>query len=51
MQTIAAISTPVGTGAIGIVRISGDDALKIAAKVFFTSKLEDLKDAVPNMMY
>ena len=51
MQTIAAISTPVGTGAIGIVRISGDDALKIAAKVFFTLKLEDLKDAVPNMMY
>lgn len=51
MQTIAAISTPVGAGAIGIVRISGDDALKVAAKVFRTSKLSDLKDAVPNMMY
>lgn len=51
MQTIAAISTPVGAGAIGIVRISGDDALKVAAKVFKTSKLSDLKDAVPNMMY
>lgn len=51
MQTIAAISTPVGAGAIGIVRISGDDALKVAAKIFRTSKLKDLKDAVPNMMY
>ncbi len=51
MQTIAAISTPVGVGAIGIVRISGDDALKVAAKVFSTSKLKDLEDAVPNMMY
>lgn len=51
MQTIAAISTPVGAGAIGIVRISGDDALKVAAKVFRTSKLSDLKYAVPNMMY
>lgn len=51
MQTIAAISTPVGAGAIGIVRISGDDALKVAAKVFRTSKLKDLKEAVPNMMY
>lgn len=51
MQTIAAISTPVGAGAIGIVRISGDDALKVAAKIFRTSKLKNLKDAVPNMMY
>lgn len=51
MQTIAAISTPVGAGAIGIVRISGEDALKVAAKIFRTSKLKNLKDAVPNMMY
>ena len=51
MQTIAAISTPVGAGAIGIVRISGDDALKVAEKVFYTSKLKSLSDAVPNMMY
>ncbi|HGC6692607.1 TPA: tRNA(5-methylaminomethyl-2-thiouridylate)-methyltransferase, partial [Streptococcus agalactiae] len=29
-DTIAAISTPLGEGAIGIVRISGTDALKIA---------------------
>ncbi|MDR0922492.1 MAG: tRNA uridine-5-carboxymethylaminomethyl(34) synthesis GTPase MnmE [Lactobacillales bacterium] len=33
-DTIAAISTPPGEGAISIVRLSGDDAVKIAAKVF-----------------
>lgn len=31
-DTIAAISTPLGEGAIGIVRISGTDALAIAQK-------------------
>ena len=34
MRTIAAISTPIGHGGIGIVRVSGDDALKIIEKVF-----------------
>jgi tRNA modification GTPase len=33
-DTIAAISTPTGTGGIGIVRLSGPDALRIAAEVF-----------------
>jgi len=33
-DTIVAISTPVGEGGIGIVRLSGTDALKIADKVF-----------------
>lgn len=33
-DTIAAISTPVGEGGIGIVRLSGSCALKIADKVF-----------------
>lgn len=33
-QTIAAISTPQNTGAVGIVRISGDDAIEIANKIF-----------------
>ena len=37
-DTIAAISTPPGEGAISIVRLSGDDALEIAKKVFKTSK-------------
>lgn len=33
-DTIAAISTPPGEGAISIVRLSGDDAVKIANKVY-----------------
>ena len=33
-DVIAAISTPVGTGGIGIVRMSGADALKVADRVF-----------------
>jgi tRNA modification GTPase len=33
-DTIAAISTALGEGGIGIVRISGKDAIKIAAKIF-----------------
>lgn len=33
-ETIAAISTPPGEGGIGIVRLSGKDALKIALKIF-----------------
>ena len=35
MKTIVAISTPIGAGGIGIVRISGNDARKIADAVFF----------------
>lgn len=33
-DTIAAISTPVGRGGIGIVRLSGKEALSIADKIF-----------------
>lgn len=33
-RTIAAISTPVGTGGIAVIRISGDDAVSVADKVF-----------------
>ncbi len=32
--TIAAISTPLGEGAIGIVRLSGTDSFAIAQKIF-----------------
>ena len=33
-DTIAAISTPIGEGGISIVRLSGEDAVKIANKLF-----------------
>ena len=39
-NTIAAIATPFGTGAIGVIRLSGDDSLNIANQVFSTKKLD-----------
>ena len=33
-HTIAAVSTPHGTGGIAVIRISGDDAVKIASAMF-----------------
>ena len=40
-DTIAAISTPVGEGGIGIVRISGPDAINIAKSIFKPAKNKD----------
>jgi len=37
-DTIAAISTPLGEGGIGIIRLSGPDAIKIASKIFKPKK-------------
>ena len=33
-NTIAAISTPMGTGGVGIIRISGEQSIEIADKIF-----------------
>ena len=46
MSTVAAISTPNAAGGIGMIRLSGEDAIGIASKVFFPfsgKKLTDLK--------
>ena len=37
-DVIAAISTPVGTGGIGIVRVSGTGAIFLADKIFKSVK-------------
>lgn len=37
-DTIAAISTPIGTAGIGIIRISGNDAENIAKRIFRSKK-------------
>ena len=50
-QTITAIATPFGTGAVGVVRLSGTDALNIASQVFSTQKLDNFCNATPNFMY
>ncbi len=47
MSTIAAISTAKGVGGIGVIRISGDDAIEIVSKVFVpfnnSTKVTDMK--------
>lgn len=37
-ETIAAIATPPGTGAIAVIRISGPEAFRVADQVFFSRK-------------
>jgi len=40
METIAAIATAAGTGAIGVIRLSGPDAVRIANSIFRGKDLE-----------
>lgn len=37
-DTIAAIATPIGTGGVGVIRISGDKSFSIANKIFTGTK-------------
>ncbi len=41
-ETVAAIATPAGSGGIGIIRISGEEAFGVADKVFFSRSGEKL---------
>ena len=43
METIAAISTAIGNGGIGIIRMSGKETFQILSKIFKNSKNEELK--------
>ena len=43
-DTIAAISTPIGVGGIGIIRVSGKDAISIVDKIFRAASKKSLKD-------
>ena len=49
-STIASISTPLGKGAISIVRMSGENALNIALKLFSAKKLTK-ENIEPRKMY
>ena len=49
-DTIAAISTPVGQGGIGIVRLSGPGAIDIAYRIFRSKKNEKPSDAPSHKM-
>jgi len=48
-DTIAAISTPPGKGGVAIIRISGEDALSIAARIFRPSSGKNFKASTPRM--
>lgn len=50
-KTIVAIATPPGEGAIGILRLSGVDAIQVADKIFKSRSLESLELAEPKKMY
>ena len=50
MDTIAAISTPLGAGAIGIVRLSGEQALSIALRFFTSPKIKSGEEILPNVL-
>jgi len=49
-DTIAAIATPVGQGGIGIVRLSGPDAIAISDRIFRPKKNERPSDAPSHKM-
>ena len=48
-NAIAAISSPPGKGGVAIIRISGEDALQIAAEVFFPASKKSFLEAKPRM--
>lgn len=50
-STIAAIATAPGEGGIGVVRISGIDAVRIADGMFRARKISTLTEAEPYRMY
>ncbi|MEH7391828.1 tRNA uridine-5-carboxymethylaminomethyl(34) synthesis GTPase MnmE [Bacillus sp. JJ1503] len=51
LDTIAAISTPMGEGAIAIVRLSGDEAIAIADKMFRGVSGKRLKEVASHTIH
>jgi tRNA modification GTPase len=50
-DTICAIATPVGEGGIGVIRLSGGQAIEIASEVFKTIKGEAVKDLTSHTIH
>lgn len=50
-KTVAAISTPPGKGGVAVIRISGDDALKIAERIFIPRGAARPKDKPRYQIY
>ena len=50
-ETIAAISTPMGEGAIGIVRLSGEHAITIASQLFQSPQDKKLTEVASHTIH
>jgi len=50
-ETIAAISTPIGEGGIGIVRLSGPDAIAIADRIFAAADGRSLERSASHRLH
>ncbi len=48
MSTICAIATPLAVGGISVIRISGEDAFKIASKIFSTASAKSVEKMSAN---
>lgn len=48
-KTIAAISTPSGKGGVAIIRVSGDEAIAIAERVFFPKNKKPVSELTSRM--
>ena len=51
MDIISAISTATGVGGVAIIRLSGENCLQIAQKMFVPAGKTAVRDFKPNMMY
>jgi len=47
-DTIAAIATPLGVGGLGVIRLSGPQAVSTVSQIFHGFKTKDLTQAAPN---
>jgi tRNA modification GTPase len=50
-STIAAISTAHGVGAIAVIRLSGENAIKISDTVFISASGKKLSQQAPNTLH
>ena len=50
LDTIAAVSTPRGKGGVAVIRISGDEALSVACRVFEPASGKCFSEISPNRM-
>lgn len=50
-DTIAAISTPIGIGGLGVIRVSGKDAVLVVDRIFCAANKQTLADAMTHTVH